>query len=164
MSPEEIENYAAAATMNTTDPQELEFLDSIRHANRKAYNASQRPTQPDAELTATIPWGHAAIDAYATQALDKATDPREIGFLSTVRQIAREHISLLAHRDRPIPDAADAVAAVAAHADALLSQLQAGWLWKILTIIPTPKDPSCPTNATPTKNDEPCRRTTTNEQ
>jgi hypothetical protein len=35
---------------------------------------------------------------------------------------------------RPLPDAADAVAAAAAQASAMLKELQAGWLWRLLTI------------------------------
>jgi len=42
-------------------------------------------------------------------------------------------------RDRPIPNAADQVAAVAAKAEAMLDELRAGWLWKLLTAPPTPK-------------------------
>jgi hypothetical protein len=39
-------------------------------------------------------------------------------------------------KGRPIPEAADEVAATAITARAMLDQLQAGWLWQLLTIPP----------------------------
>jgi hypothetical protein len=42
--------------------------------------------------------------------------------------------------ERPIPDAAAAVRAAAELASQMLRDLQNGWLWKLLTIIPKPPD------------------------
>lgn len=39
---------------------------------------------------------------------------------------------------RMIPDAADAVRTAALHADAMLSEIQTGWLWQFITKKPNP--------------------------
>lgn len=41
---------------------------------------------------------------------------------------------MIEQRDRPIAEAALAVEETAKHALAMLQELQAGWLWKLLTI------------------------------
>lgn len=43
------------------------------------------------------------------------------------------------NRDRPIPDAAAEVQALAADARAMLADLKRGWLWVFLTSSPRPK-------------------------
>jgi hypothetical protein len=67
-------------------------------------------------------------------------------------------------RARPIGDAADQVAAVAEHADAMLSQLEAGWLWKLITQPTENTEQSCPIDATQTKRVEPCPHPMNSEQ
>jgi hypothetical protein len=43
-------------------------------------------------------------------------------------------------RDRPIQDAAMQVEQLAIEAQAMLEALSEGWLWKLLTIKPSPKE------------------------
>lgn len=83
LTPSQIEDYAAAATIATKDEQELAFLDSVRHVNREHYESQLNP-------------------------------------------------------GRPIQNAADEVAATAVAARAMLDEIKAGWLWRILTIQPKP--------------------------
>jgi len=42
-------------------------------------------------------------------------------------------------RDKPVMNAAKAVQDTAEHALLMLKELQAGWLWRLLTIEPKPK-------------------------
>ena len=104
------------------------------------------------------------IADYARTCLMADDDNADAPFMHAVRDLADEADNAHKLSGRPIGDAADQVAAVAAHADQMLTALQAGWLWKILTITPAPKVDRCPTETTPTKKAEPCPQASTTKQ
>lgn len=85
-----------------------------------------------------------AVAAYARHSLSNATFEPERLFLEQVINICEAYRSLhalnrncQANHDnslgRMIPDAADAVRTAALHADAMLSEIQTGWLWRFIT-------------------------------
>jgi hypothetical protein len=46
LTPAQIEDYASAATMATTNQLELAFLDAVRHVNREHYDSQLNPGRP----------------------------------------------------------------------------------------------------------------------
>jgi hypothetical protein len=104
------------------------------------------------------------IADYAQNMIGSKKHQHDAYFLESVVDLAAAAMTPEATPGRPIQDAADEVAAVAAAARKMLEDLQAGWLWKLLTITPTPKARPCQTDATPTKKAEPCPHTTNSEQ
>jgi len=76
------------------------------------------------------------VISYCTGALQRDCSELDLEFYTLVRRYMQEGLDMAKEVDRPIPDAADAVATTAAKALEMLKQLQAGWLWRLLTLPP----------------------------
>jgi hypothetical protein len=74
------------------------------------------------------------FDDFATAAMLSTEDQHEIDFLNQARLLNATANGDRPLLGRPIPNAADEVAATATAAREMLAELKAGWLWQILTI------------------------------
>ena len=167
MTPEEIADYARAALMADDSDGQEQFLTATRDLAELVARSTNFPFGSNTPKQGKPPMPnllrsqrqiltpeeiHNACDVLQA----RFTDAYSRDFLDSVQHYNREAYKQTDLSGRPIPDAADAVAAVAAHAHAMLSKLEAGWLWKILTIPTTPKEAPCPTEMTQSRKAEPC--------